>query len=57
MSHRGASPGFPCGPATVAIDVANLAQVLPLLTVAQVHWLGASLERVHPGHAWLAELS
>ncbi len=57
MSDRAASPALPLWSRDKVIDVADVAEVLPLLKVAQVHWLGASLERVHAGHAWLAELS
>lgn len=37
-------------------DAADFAGVLPLLTAAQVDWLRASLELVHPGHPWLGQL-
>ena len=37
-------------------DQADFDGTAPLLSAAQRRWLGASLETVHPGHAWLAQL-
>jgi hypothetical protein len=37
-------------------DQADFAGVLPLLDLARREWLATALERVHPGHPWLAEL-
>jgi len=38
-------------------DEADLAAVLPLLGPERRRWLAEALERVHPGHRWLASLS
>ncbi len=38
-------------------DHADLRGVLPLLDTPRLAWLHAALTSVHPGHAWLAELS
>jgi hypothetical protein len=35
-------------------DEADLANLLPVLDVAQREWLARSLAAVHPGHPWLA---
>jgi hypothetical protein len=37
-------------------DVHDFTGVLPLLDPAARAWLTSALERVHPGHAWLAAL-
>jgi hypothetical protein len=37
-------------------DVHDFTGVLPLLDPAARAWLSSALERVHPGHAWLAAL-
>jgi hypothetical protein len=37
-------------------DAIDFAAALPLLSATQVEWLADALERVHPGHAWLAAL-
>ena len=37
-------------------DRADLATTLPLLAPARRAWLRRTLERVHPGHAWLSEI-
>jgi hypothetical protein len=37
-------------------DHADLRGALPLLSPAEVAWLAGSLEQIHPGHVWLAEL-
>jgi hypothetical protein len=39
-----------------AKDEADFAAVAPLLGSEASHWLHAALERVHPGHPWLARL-
>jgi hypothetical protein len=39
-----------------AKDNADLAAVLPLMAPADRAWLGDMLQRVHPGHEWLAQL-
>jgi hypothetical protein len=37
-------------------DNADFTGVLPLLNLAQRRWLAEALQRLHPGHRWLAEL-
>ncbi len=37
-------------------DRTDFLGVLPLLAARERAWLAATLERVHPGHAWLADL-
>ena len=39
-----------------AKNQADFEAVLPRLDLARREWLGNALSRVHPGHAWLAEL-
>ena len=38
-------------------DDEDYAVVLPRLTADERAWLGRALRLVHPGHAWLADLS
>jgi hypothetical protein len=38
-------------------DRSDFADVLPLLEAGRRRWLADALELVHPGHAWIAELS
>lgn len=40
-----------------AKDVADLENCLPLLTADERAWLVDGLERIHPGHAWLARIA
>lgn len=37
-------------------DQADFEAVLPLLEPERRRWLAEALERIHPGHSWLAEL-
>jgi hypothetical protein len=44
------------GKASRPKDQDDFIGILPLLSAVQRGWLAGALERVHPGHRWLAEL-